>query len=346
MTQKERVKAHICQSLHDRAVTISVPYYDAVKVFESVIAEDKTLPKMRYTFEPQLVGGVFHIEYGARVSAELTTSPDRDLRIDSAEELEEALRRAIFAVKDKIEIQIRSDIDVAKECDRFCSVYHGFFSNLIGMQYETVGYPRAKYRQGKIRLQYRIGRVKLRMMENALNAKISELGKQLFVPEMSAEAKALIAHNYLLHAVTYWKKEEPNALERSYMQSAYGALINGKCVCQGYAEAFKRILDAQGVRCEVICGKIKGSTTHHAWNMIQASDRQWYHVDVTWDDGGRPYEYFGLNDMQLRQDRLWSRPADMICKGDKDLVQLAKQHLRSRAATYRSRGISSEYWDL
>lgn len=69
-------------------------------------------------------------------------------------------------------------------------------------------------------------------------------------------------------------------------QSAYGALIDGACVCEGYASAYKLLLDAMGIPCEIV------STKSHAWNIVQV-DGQWYHVDVTHcDQNPRVYYKF------------------------------------------------------
>ena len=66
-----------------------------------------------------------------------------------------------------------------------------------------------------------------------------------------------------------------NENERVY--TSYGAFVDGNIVCQGYALAFKVLMD----RAEVPCCFVKNSG--HAWNMVQL-DGKWYHVDTTWDD--------------------------------------------------------------
>ncbi len=74
--------------------------------------------------------------------------------------------------------------------------------------------------------------------------------------------------------------------------SAYGALINGQAVCQGYANLFYRMALEAGLGCRIITGTAdNGSVTDaHAWNIVRVNGR-WYNHDVTWRDTGRTMNY-------------------------------------------------------
>lgn len=67
--------------------------------------------------------------------------------------------------------------------------------------------------------------------------------------------------------------------EEPAVYTSYGAFVNHNVVCQGYALAFKVLMDRAGIPC---C-YVRSDAMHHAWNMVQL-DGNWYHVDVTWDD--------------------------------------------------------------
>lgn len=67
--------------------------------------------------------------------------------------------------------------------------------------------------------------------------------------------------------------------EEPAVYTSYGAFVNRNVVCQGYALAFKVLMDRAGIPC---C-YVRSDAMHHAWNMVQL-DGNWYHVDVTWDD--------------------------------------------------------------
>lgn len=185
------------------------------------------------------------------------------------------------------------------------------------------------------------------MMERAVDEEIERLGKILFSKDMLPETKAYVAHNYLTKTVKYWLKEEANPLEKSYMQSAYGALINHKCVCQGYAEAYKRFMDSQGIICYVICGKVRGSQEYHAWNVISFDGRKFYHVDVTWDvsDSVRAnWKYFCKSDAQMSLTRIWTRKPSVICSSEEDILSIAQRQISSKKLTYIAQGLDSKYF--
>jgi len=61
--------------------------------------------------------------------------------------------------------------------------------------------------------------------------------------------------------------------------TAYGAIVEGSAVCQGYTEAYEYLLKQVGiesVRCE-------SDLLNHIWNILFIDGKS-YHVDVTWDD--------------------------------------------------------------
>ena len=101
--------------------------------------------------------------------------------------------------------------------------------------------------------------------------------------------------DYLEYDTTYKKSD---------IHNIYGAFSNKKVVCEGYARAFKYVLDGLGIDNVLVSGTAtnsKGVTESHAWNYVKM-DGRWYAVDVTWDDpiirgGGKltdklRYQYF------------------------------------------------------
>ena len=66
----------------------------------------------------------------------------------------------------------------------------------------------------------------------------------------------------------------------NYCHSAYGALMKGEAVCQGYALAYKLLLD----EAEVECTAVTSDQLNHMWNAVSFDGNRWYYVDVTWDD--------------------------------------------------------------
>jgi len=70
-------------------------------------------------------------------------------------------------------------------------------------------------------------------------------------------------------------------------QEAYGILVAGTAVCNGYAHAFQAIAQKAGLETVVVNGTVSQGMTigHHAWNQVQV-DGEWLVVDATWDDPG------------------------------------------------------------
>ncbi|MBQ7408568.1 MAG: hypothetical protein IJW13_04765 [Clostridia bacterium] len=227
----------------------------------------------------------------------------------------------------------------------FFNTYSPFYSNLTKFDVDSRGAILDGHCFYRICATYRIGRVMLNIMEKLVDEKVKKLNDLLFCEGMSDGVKAFVAHNYLAKSVTYYNDDEADPLRRSYMQSAYGALIDNKCVCQGYAEAYKRILDFAGIKCEVISGKIKGHTEYHAWNMVYL-EGEWHHVDVTWDslgDGQSSLEHFLKPDCFFAESRLWSRKKHMVCNGKSNPMMNIKTQLAFYRAKFIAKGVPAQY---
>lgn len=123
--------------------------------------------------------------------------------------------------------------------------------------------------------------------------------------------KALLIHDYIVKNCAF--DLEATELEEGWWESqdsytAYGALINGKATCKGYAQAMKLLLNAVDVPCDYLVG---WKTVRHGWNRIQMDDGKWYHVDASSDDPVPDkknrvlHTYFGLTDKQMKKTHHW-----------------------------------------
>lgn len=104
--------------------------------------------------------------------------------------------------------------------------------------------------------------------------------------------KAREVHDYLIINVQYDYTYSDNSFK------AYGALVEGRAVCQGYSLAYREILLHLGMECDVYLG-IAGNG-FHAWNLITVNNVG-YFVDVTWDDkddGKIYYEWFMITQIK------------------------------------------------
>ncbi len=111
--------------------------------------------------------------------------------------------------------------------------------------------------------------------------------------------KELIIHDALCRDVIYDSEYDFDGENSVY--TAYGALVNGYAVCEGYARAFKLLCRYAGIKCILVTGDSRG--VGHMWNMVEL-DSQWYHVDVTWDDLRKEslHTYLNLTERSIRAD--------------------------------------------
>lgn len=90
-----------------------------------------------------------------------------------------------------------------------------------------------------------------------------------------------MVHDYLVENIEY-----DTTISQSNIYNVYGALVNGRAVCEGYARSFKYLMDELGIPCTLVIGtgtNSQGETENHAWNYIQLNGN-WYAIDCTWDD--------------------------------------------------------------
>ena len=88
-------------------------------------------------------------------------------------------------------------------------------------------------------------------------------------------------HDYLINNVEY---DSSYKVVGAY--NIYGALVKKKCVCEGYAKAFKYLANSVGIECELVQGigrNNSGKQENHEWNCVKLNGI-WYYIDCTWDD--------------------------------------------------------------
>ncbi|MDE7131457.1 MAG: InlB B-repeat-containing protein, partial [Lachnospiraceae bacterium] len=96
---------------------------------------------------------------------------------------------------------------------------------------------------------------------------------------MSDDMKATVLHDYLVINVEYDYDNYLSGNIPGDSYNAYGTLVNGTAVCNGYALAYKYLLNRVGIECYMVTSR----SMNHAWNMVKL-DGEYYHVDTTWDD--------------------------------------------------------------
>ncbi len=195
----------------------------------------------------------------------------------------------------------------------------------------------SEHTQDELKQRYNQMRAKITEIENGIDSK------------MTVEQKVLYVHDYLAYNVAYDMKNYRAGTIPNDSYSAYGALVNGTSVCQGYSEAMQAVMFDIGIPCEVV----SSAALNHAWNQVYVNGN-WYHVDVTWDDptmsytsssggyapssgddmlGNCSHEYFLSSDREFKNGKHTSWDAGArTCTSDK-YASLTIRNISSRVYT-------------
>ncbi len=164
----------------------------------------------------------------------------------------------------------------------------------------------------------------VRKMNQAVDEKAREIIKRVIKPGMTELEKEKALHDYVVlnTKFDYENYQKGTIAKESY--TAYGVLVKGVGVCQGYASAMCKLLPMVGIECRMMIGTsqtAKGAEPH-GWNLVKIED-QWYHLDVNWDDpipdqpGAIRYTYFNLSDQEIKKDHSWSEENNRLLKMDR-----------------------------
>ncbi len=117
--------------------------------------------------------------------------------------------------------------------------------------------------------------------------------------------KEKIIHDYIVKSVNYDTQTADNVknlyVTLPHAFDLYGAAVENKAVCEGYAKLFQYLCYNVGINSTQIIGT--GNNGNHMWNAV-CIDNKWYQVDVTWDDADDyiSYNYFNLTSESMRND--------------------------------------------
>lgn len=207
----------------------------------------------------------------------------------------DALVSGCASAEAKIGIDIRGrNIDFDKDLK---TVYTMFYSDYPEYFWVTGGW-NAQYNEDTLIMKphYSIPGGDLNAAKAKYNAKVKEMISGI---SGSDYQKAKTLHDRLIDRVVYTKTAND--------QNAYGALVEGKAICNGYARAYQHLMSIVGIPAWYVLGESINPATNtpiaHAWNLVKL-DGAWCYVDVTWDDQGDKtfYTYFNITTQQLLKD--------------------------------------------
>jgi hypothetical protein len=174
---------------------------------------------------------------------------------------------------------------------------------------------------GRLQLKYRKDKATCLSHLEQLNKRVDKIIKEIIKPGMTDYEKEQAVHDYIITHARYDIENYKKGTIPPESYSAYGTLVLGTGVCEGYAKSMKLILDRLGVECLLVPGNSKGQ--NHVWNMVRI-DGDYYHVDITWNDpvfsDGTDlliYDYFNLTDSEMAKDHSWDTKAYPSCSSTK-----------------------------
>ena len=150
-----------------------------------------------------------------------------------------------------------------------------------------------------VQINYSFDTAELRRMRAETEIKADEAAQQIYRPNMSEYDLVLAVNDYLCGSV-YYSTDDPYP---PVTHTAYGALIDGCAVCDGYSCAAKAIFDRLGVECDFVIG-VCTNGGGHAWNLVKI-EGNWYQLDITWNDCISGYDFFLVTDDYMKDSRTW-----------------------------------------
>lgn len=141
-------------------------------------------------------------------------------------------------------------------------------------------------------IEYAVSKTERDKMRKELDEKANAIISN--IPETDSEyEKEKKINDYICQNTEYVKTGD-------FVDSAYGCLINGKALCEGYSKAFKLLCNKVNIECDLIVGY--ADDEGHMWNSVNIDNKHSF-VDVTWNDRPEfPYLYFNITTEQILYD--------------------------------------------
>lgn len=151
---------------------------------------------------------------------------------------------------------------------------------------------------------------KIKTKMSKTDAKANAIIKRIITAGMTNKQKLQAIHDYLVKYCVYDESASGSGYDDAF--TAYGCLVKGSAVCQGYAGAFNLLATKAGI-CSIAVGGEAGGGSH-AWNFVKNGSTYRY-IDATWDDplpdrGSKasvPHKYFYVTQAQLALNHTWDK---------------------------------------
>lgn len=224
----------------------------------------------------------------AETSQELLySSASSDQIYEDIADAADYLRECFAQRQEKIILYMKTEYGLDSDVNLIASVIEAHTGNpkygdAIALQYSTFQYGfRYDRRKKSYYYAFEVSYYTTLEQEVELDRKLDRVFEDMELEGVSDYRKVRRIYDYIASNVSYDKTSS------GFLKyTAYGALCEGKSVCQGYAVLFYRMCLQQGIDARVITGVANGEA--HAWNIVQI-DGKYYLCDPTWDS---PISYY------------------------------------------------------
>lgn len=244
--------------------------------------------------------------YGRQVISEMPNSEALVYAYDRIVEAVEECREGPVEVYDGTHALTTDEIKLVRDVYSRDYAHHFWLGSSWTFSHDTETVKTVTYTYTMPVEQIAQARRKFNERVEAILAKIT--------PEMSEFDIELMLHDVIAENTVYQSGDNAH--------NAYGALVEGSAVCEGYAEAFQYLLHRAGIESFLAIGTstnvTSGKPEGHEWNYVKI-DGKWYQTDVTWDDHDRLFHaYFNLSDERIKADHTASETLYPLPKCESD----------------------------
>ena len=239
------------------------------------------------------------------------------------------------AIKEKIYeslLNIESIIDISELCK---DIHYNDVENILSIYFDTIyekpdifyapnnvsisySYDRntGKLVICQLKIQYQYDNSEIQEMTNAFNNKVNYIMEEYLSNSSDELTLEYIINDYLLDNVTYDYDNYLKDTIPDISHTAYGALVNGVAVCDGYAKSVKLLANMLGIE----SGVITSDEMNHAWNYIKINGK-YYNLDVTFNDpvpetNKRRYTYFNKSNEEMSTSHTWDKSQYPECNDE------------------------------
>lgn len=238
--------------------------------------------------------------YGSMVAAPKTTDPAPDAADSAA--VDALVRAMLFAEESSLTLQYGAAVQSAQLAalsDAFVAAAKTYCEQMYN------GVSARAFSDGRVTLQFfstacadeaqlAAWRAEALAMAIAAHDELWQCG--MLTADMDEYARAEVYFRWVCDVCSY----DYGADDAAPSHTAYGALVNGRAVCDGYTGLYNLMLRLEGIACRA------QFNADHIWT-VAVLDGTEYHIDVTWGDQSYRTDMscFGMSEQQAYDKHPW-----------------------------------------